>query len=86
MTTTISIEQEKNRKIAQRINRETRANPGSPYSGKYVGVWHEEVVVIGETLDEVCNALNAMGDHDDQAVAIEASADYDAKVMFWSCV
>ena len=84
MTTTQSLEQEENLKVANRINRETRANPSSPYAGKYIGVWHGEVVVVGDTLDEVCDALDAMGDRDDEAVAIEASADYDTKIMFWS--
>lgn len=86
MTTTISFEQEKNLKVAKRINHETRANSASPYSGKYIGIWHGEVVVVGDTLDEVCDALDAMGDRDDEAVAIEASADYDSKIMFWSCI
>ena len=82
MTTT--VEQKSNLEVANRINRETRANSSSPYAGKFVGVWHGEVVVVGDTLDEVCDALDAMGDHEDEAVAIEASADYQSKVMFWS--
>ena len=82
MTTT--VEQKSNLEVANRINRETRANSSSPYAGKFVGVWHGEVVVVGDTLDEVCDALDAMGDYEDEAVAIEASADYQSKVMFWS--
>ena len=81
---TTTVEQQSNLEVANRINRETRTDPASPYAGKFVGVWHGEVVVVGDTLDEVCDALDAMGDHEDQAVAIEASADYQSKVMFWS--
>ena len=84
MTTTRLIEQEKNWRIAREINRETRANPDAAYVGKFVGVWHEQVAVVGDTLDEVCDALDAMGDASDEACVIEASADYDAKIMFWS--
>ncbi len=84
-TTTVSIEQEKNWKIAQRINRETRANPDSPYVGKFVGVWNEEIVIVGDTLDEACNAMEAMGEPAaSECCVIEASADYESKVMFWS--
>ena len=58
----ITTEQEKNWQVARRINRETRADSDSPYAGKYIGVWNEEVVVTGETLDEVCDAIKALGD------------------------
>ncbi len=81
-TLQVTEEQEKNWQVAQRINRETRANPQSPYTGKYVGVLHQQVVAVGNTLDKVCDQLDALGD-DDQGVAIEANADYDRKVMFW---
>lgn len=80
----ILAEQEKNLKVANRINREAWANPDSVYAGKFVGVWNEEVVAIGDTLDEVCQQLNELGDMSNEAVVIEASADYDRKIMFWS--
>ncbi len=85
MTTTKSIEQDKNWRIAREINRETRTNPASTYAGKFVGVWNEEVVTVGDTLEEACEAMKAMGDSAaSECCVIEASADYDAKIMFWS--
>lgn len=85
MATTISIEQEKNWVIAQRINRETRAKTNSPYAGKFVGVWNEEIVIVSDTLDEACDAMEAMGESAaSECCVIEASADYESKIMFWS--
>ncbi len=75
--------QQKNLEIAQRINRETRANAASPYAGKYIGVWHEEVVAVGDTLDEVSKQLDALGDENLEAVCIQASVDYKKPVMLW---
>ncbi len=82
----IPDEQQKNLEVAQRVNRETRANPDSAYAGKIIGVWHEEVVAVGDTLDEVCARLDKLGDVSNEADVIEASIDYEAKVMFWSPV
>lgn len=79
----MSAEQEKNLTVANRINRETRANPDSPYTGKFIGVWHEEVVAVGETLDEVSWQLDELGDKDFQAVCLGASIDYETPVMIW---
>lgn len=78
-----SVEQEKNLEVANRINHETRANPDSLYAGKYIGVWHEEVVAVGETLDDVCQQLDELGDKDFQAVCLGASIDYETPVMIW---
>ena len=83
---TPSETQQKNLEVAQRINRETRANAASPYAGKYIGVWHEEVVAVGDSLDEVSKQLDALGDENLEAVCIQASVDYDTKIMFYSPV
>ena len=37
--------QKVNRELAERINREARKDPTSPYAGKYVGIANGEVVV-----------------------------------------
>ena len=75
--------QQKNLEVAQRINRETRADAASPYAGKYIGVWHEEVVAVGDSLDEVSRQLDALGDENLEAVCIQASVDYEKPVMLW---
>lgn len=84
MNLQISDEQKKNLAVAERINRETRANPNSPYAHKYIGVWHQEVVTVGETLDEVCDRLTALGDTEHQSVVRAASADYEGKIAIWN--
>ena len=85
MTTPASLEQEKNWRVAREINRATRAHPNSPYEGKFVGVWNQAVVTVGASLEEACAAMKAMGDPAaSECCVIEASADYEAKVMFWS--
>ena len=43
---------ERNRELADRINRDVRQNPGSPYAGKFVGIVDGQVWVVTETLRE----------------------------------
>lgn len=74
----LTDEQKKNLEVANRINRETRADPDSLYAGKTIGVWHGQVVAIGDTLDEVSAQLDVLGDKNHEAIVREASADYDA--------
>ena len=80
----VTEEQEKNWEVARQINRETRANPDSPYTDKYIGVLNQGVVAVGDTLDEVCVQLKILDATFSQAVVIEANADYDRTFMIWS--
>ena len=77
---TPSHAQQKNLEVAQRINRETRADVASPYTGKTIGVWHEEVVAVGDSLDEVSRQLDALGDENLEAVCIQASVNYEKPI------
>ena len=70
-------EQRKNWEAALRINRETRANPDSPYTGKYLTVLNGEVIAQGKDLTEMTANLRALGIDHSQSVGIEASLDYD---------
>jgi len=70
-------EQRKNWEAALRINRETRANPGSRYAGKYVTVLNGEVIAEGKDLTEMTANLKALGIDYSQSVGIQASLDYD---------
>ena len=76
--------QQRNLEVAQRINRETRADAASPYAGKYIGVWHEEIVAVGDSLDEVSEQLDALGDENLEAVCIQASVDYEKPIRIAS--
>ena len=79
----MSEEQKKNLAVADQINREARANPDSPYAGKYVGVFHEKVVAVADTAEELDAQLSAMGDVDNEAIWIEASVDYEQTYYIW---
>lgn len=77
-------EQAKNFEVARRINREARADPSSPYTGKYIGVWRGEVVAVADTLGEVVAHLDTLPEPASQeAVWIEADVDYDQTHMIW---
>ena len=82
-TTILTEEQQKNLEVAQRVNRETRNDPNSPYAGKHVGVLGGQVVAVADTLDEVSAQLDALGDVGHKGVIIEASADYAGPHMIW---
>ncbi len=83
MNTIALDEQEKNHEFARRINRETRANPTSPYANKFLGIAKEKVVVVAGSFDEVDARLDALGFGRDDCLLIEAGADYDSPLMFW---
>lgn len=80
---TLTDERQKNLAFAREINRETRANPASPYVGKYIGVLHQKVVAVADTLEELDRQLDALGDTAHEAASLEASADYDRVYMIW---
>jgi hypothetical protein len=56
---TLEEEREQARKLGQRINRDARSNPNSPYAGKVV--LRREVIIVADTLDEVALSLPATG-------------------------
>ena len=80
---TMTEEQQKNWVVARQLNRETRADPSSPYSGKYLGVLGQQLVAVADTLEDLEGQLDALGDHAQEAMCIEASADYDRTYMIW---
>lgn len=79
---TATEQQENNLALARQINRETRADPSSLYAGKYLGIWHEQVVAVADDLNALEAELQGM-QADGDCVVIEASADYDTPIMIW---
>ena len=63
-----------------RLNRETRANPASPYAGKYVVIANCEVVTVGDSLDEITDNLEALGADPREAFYVQASANYNEPI------
>lgn len=76
--------QEQNRELARRINEEARANPNSPYAGKFVGIANGQVVVVSEELDEVGRCLKQVESDPQKCFSLEASRDYDEVHEIWS--
>lgn len=61
-----------------------RADPSSPYAGKYIGVWRGEVVAVADTLGEVVARLDTLPEPASwEAVWIEADVEYDQTYMIW---
>lgn len=70
-------QQRLNAEFGMRLNRETRANPDSPYAGKYVVIANCEIVTVADSLEEMRANILALGLNPRETFFIEASADYD---------
>lgn len=65
-----------NKALAERINRETLADPSSPYAGKYLGIANGEVVVVGDNRTAVSRRLREIEPDSRKVWLLEASRDY----------
>ena len=74
-----------NEELARRINEETRANPDSPYRGKFVGLANGQVVAVTDNLDELVRRLEEIEPDPARTFGLEASRDYDEVHMIWGC-
>jgi len=77
---------EQNQELADRINRDARQNPGSPYAGKFVGIVDGQVRVVAETLREAMERLRQIEPDPSRCCCIEASYDYDQVHEIWAAV
>ena len=64
-----------NEEVYQRINRETRADPSSPYANKYVGLVNGEVVVVTDDLNELDRRLDELDPENNGSFVFEANRD-----------
>lgn len=65
-----------NAELADRINAEARADPNSPYTGKFVGIANGKVVVVSADADEVDRVLDEFEPDPSKTFVVEASRDY----------
>jgi hypothetical protein len=79
----VSVVQQRNRELARRINDEARADPGSAYAGKFVGLANGQVVIVADSLDEVAQRLEQIESDPQRTFCIEAGLDYDAVQSIW---
>ena len=77
---------ERNEELADRINRDARQNPGSPYAGKFVGIIDGQVMVVAETLRETVERLRQIEPDPTRCCCIEASYDYGQIHDIWAAV
>jgi hypothetical protein len=79
----LTEEYKQNEELARQINREARANPNSPYAGKWVGLLNGQVVAVANTLEEVMTTLDDLEPDPGKGMVFEASADYDTPDYVW---
>jgi hypothetical protein len=74
---------DRNREVMRRINDELLRDPNSPYAGKWIGIANGQVVLVGDTFDDVkkrlreiesdpfrCFCMEGVGITDEEANAI----------------
>ncbi len=76
---------EQNRSLADQINQEARANPASPYAGKFVGIANGQIVTVVETLSEALGVLRQVEPDPTKRYCIEASRDYGVVEYICKC-
>lgn len=72
-----------NEDLARRINQEARANPQSPYAGKFVAIANGQVVFVTDDLDELGRRLEQLAFSPGEVLCVEASHDYDKVQYIW---
>jgi hypothetical protein len=79
----LSVVQQRNRELAQRINQEARSDPHSQYAGKFVGLANGQVVIVADSLEAVAQRLRQVESDPQRSFCIEAGLDYDAVQHIW---
>ena len=79
----VTVVQQRNRELAQRINDEARRDPQSAYSGKFVGLANGQVAVVADSLDEIVQRLAEIETDPQRTFCIEAGLDYETAQSIW---
>lgn len=72
-----------NTEVAERINQEVKANPASPYAGKYVGIAGGRVVAVADSFEEGLRLLRGAEPDNTQTYLLEVGADYSKTEYIW---
>jgi hypothetical protein len=72
----VALVQRLNSALAKRINDEARADPSSPYAGKFVGIANAEVVVVADDMKTAFVRLGEIEPNNRRGCLFEASRDY----------
>ncbi len=79
----LQVVQQRNRELAERINREALSDPTSSYNGKFVGLANGEVVVVADSLDEMVQGIRQVEPDPQRTFGIEAGVDYKEVEEIW---
>jgi hypothetical protein len=72
-----------NRQLAQKLLDDARANPASPYAGKFVGIANGRVVVVADDWDELGRRLRQVEPDSSKAFGVEIGRDYSEVQEIW---
>jgi hypothetical protein len=79
----LSEVRQRNRELAEQINREALGDPSSRYNGKFVGMANGQIVVVADSLDEMAKRLRQVEPDPQRTFGIEASRDYSVVEELW---
>jgi hypothetical protein len=72
-----------NRQLAQKLLDEARANPSSPYAGKFVGIANGQVAVVADSWDELGRRLRQVEPDPSKTFGVEVGRDYAEVQEIW---
>jgi hypothetical protein len=72
-----------NSEVAEQINQEVRANPASPYAGKFVGIANGKVATVGDSFEEGLRLLRQAEPDNTRGLLLEVGADYTETEYIW---
>jgi hypothetical protein len=80
---TLEEVQKLNRELAERINKEARSNPQSPYAGKYVGIVNGQVVVVTDDAESLYYRLKEIEPDPRRVYGVDAGHDPNKVEYIW---
>ncbi len=75
--------QRRNAELADKIYREARSNPHSPYAGKFVGIADGQVVVVADSLDEMMDRLEQIEPDAPRTFSVDTTQDDNEVMEIW---
>jgi hypothetical protein len=74
---------ERNRELAEKINKEVKESPQHPYAGKFVGIANGQVVAVADNLDDIGDQLERIEPDNTRTFVLEVGADYSKTEYIW---
>jgi hypothetical protein len=68
--------EERNRELAQKLLDDAKADPKSPYLGRFVGIANGRVVVVADDWDELARRLRQAEPDPSKTLSVEVGRDY----------